>query len=323
MNSQPNFQIQITQIGGSMVSIGTHKLFISVTGSRSSPQDPVVIIIPGAGDVASSYPVLKRLLQPFTQILLYDRSGLGQSEKGPHRPTAIQSAKELHALLAAVKISPPLLLVAHSYGGIIAREYLHLFPQDVSGMVLCDAATERNHEFFRVPDPNIHAVLGNLRYAQVTGLREESKLSRDELRTRAIDIARGVETSHSETEGYLEVCQSLGSKEQVRNRAMGDKPLSVIHANSARDYRRIYEAGVKAGNGTEEQREAFWKLLENWDEISKELQEEQLGLSSNSRLVCLEDCGHHVHLVRPDVLAEEIRWVKDQILESSKGNMRL
>lgn len=298
-----------------MVSIGTHKLSISITGSRSSPQDPVVIIIPGASDVASSYPVLERLLQPFTQTLLYDRSGLGQSESGPHRPTAIQSAKELHALLAAVDISPPLLLVAHSYGGIIAREYLHLYPQDVSGMVLCDTATERNHEFLRVPDPNIDAVLGDLRYAQVTGLREESKLSRDEWRNRAIDIGRGAEISRSETGGYVEACQALGSKEQIRNRAMGDKPLSVICANSARDYRRIYEAGVEAGNGTEEQREAFWKLLENWDEISKELQEEQLGLSSNSRLICLEDCGHHVHLVRPDVLAHEIQWVKGQIQE--------
>lgn len=296
-----------------MISIGTHSIWVSISGVSSQPQDPIVVILTGAGDVASSYTVVERLVAPFASILLYDRSGLGRSEAGPNRATATTAATEVHALLEAAHISQPLLLVGHSYGGIVAREYLHLHPERVAGMVLSESSTERQSKYFQVPDPNINAVLGNLNFAQVTGLRADSKLSRDEWRTRVIDISKGHAAAHAEAAAFVEVCETLGAKEQYKNRALGDKPLSVIRCNSAREYERIYEHGVKVGNGTEEERNSFRHLLDRWEELDREIKEEQLHLSSNSRLVHVLDCGHYVHLTRPDVVAEEIRWVKDQI----------
>jgi pimeloyl-ACP methyl ester carboxylesterase len=225
------------------------------------------------------------------------------------------AATELHQLLQAAQISQPLLLVAHSYGGIVAREYLHLHPERVAGMVLSDSSTERQSEFFQVPDPNINAVMGALNFAQVTGLKTDSKLSREEWRTRAIDISRGYEAAQAEAAAFVEVCETLKSKEQYRMQALGDNPLSVIRCNSARDYERIYEKGVEVGNGTEEQRVAFRRLLDGWENFDREIKEELLQLSSETRLLYIPDCGHNVHLVRPDVVAEEIRWVRDKILE--------
>ncbi|OXV07238.1 hypothetical protein Egran_04998 [Elaphomyces granulatus] len=298
-----------------MVSIGTHRLFISVSGVHATPGDPMVIFLAGSGDVASSYRAVERLVSAFARVLLYDRSGLGRSEDGPHRPTPITAATELHQLLERARIVPPLLLVGHSYGGIIAREYLHLYPDEVAGMVLSEASTERQSDYFKIPDVNINAVLGNLNFAQVTGLREDAKLSRGEWRVRAADIARGRATWEAEAAAYVEICKALGEKEQYQKRAMGEKPLSVIRCNSARDYQRIYEKGVEARNGTEEQREAFRQLLNRWDEVDREMKEEQLQLSSRSRLIHVPECGHHVHVVRPDVVAEEIRWVRDRTVE--------
>jgi len=78
---------------------------------------------------------------------------------------------------------------------------------------------------------------------------------------------------------------------------------------------------VEAGNGTEEQREAFRQLLDRWDGIDREIKEEQLQLSSRSRLIHIPECGHHVHLVRPDVVAEEIQWVRDRTLDQRKESM--
>jgi hypothetical protein len=80
------------------------------------------------------------------------------------------------------------------------------------------------------------------------------------------------------------------------------------------DYRRLYEKAVEAGNGSEAQRAAFRELLEKWDRMDGEVQEEQLKLSRRSRMVHLPDCGHNVHLIRPEVVAEEIRWVREQVL---------
>ncbi|RHZ53932.1 alpha/beta fold hydrolase [Aspergillus thermomutatus] len=300
-----------------MISIGTHRLYLSINGPpRRDPPDPIVVFIAGAGDVASSYCAVQRLVASFSPLLLYDRSGLGRSESNPTAPipTATSAAKELHTLLTTANIPPPLILAAHSYGGIIAREYLHLYSSDVTGMVLMDASTERNLELFQNPDLDLNAMVGDMKFAEVTGLRAAAQLSREEWRVRAMDIARGMATSQAEAMAREEVCQALREKEQFKKQALGGRPLSVIRCNGLMEYRRIYEKGVEAGNGTEAQRAAFRELLEKWDGMDREMQEEQLELSRRSRMVHLPDCGHNVHLIRPEAVAEEIRWVREQIL---------
>ncbi|KAJ5618910.1 hypothetical protein N7510_002894 [Penicillium lagena] len=303
-----------TYIGSSLISIGTHSLHIHLSGQRHNPKDPLVIILTGAGDVASSHVAVEPLVAAHSRILLYDRSGLGHSESAPYPATAVSAAQDLHSLLQRIGPAAPLLLVAHSYGGIVAREYLHAYPEDVAGMVLSESATERVCDYFRVPDPDITAVMGELRWATVTGLRDQSVLSREQWRQRAIDISRGADgAAQQETSSLVEVCRTLAAKSQFQRRAMGSRPLSVIRCNSASEYERVYATGVAMGNGTPEQQRAFRDLLDRWDGIDQALAEEQLLLSSRTHLVHIPDCGHNVHLVRPDVVAAEIRWVLGQL----------
>ncbi|KAJ5744754.1 alpha/beta hydrolase fold protein [Penicillium manginii] len=328
------------ETGSSLISIGSHRLWVSVSGPpRNNPEAPLVVVIAGAGDVASSYTALSPLVSSSSRILLYDRSGLGRSESSPcpstsptsptpssdspdhHSPQisrsrspAVTAAEELHSLLETMRLEPPLVLLAHSYGAIIAREYLHLYDRDVAGLVLADGSTERQCDYLRLPDPDIDAVLGDLRVAQVTGLRTEARLSRDEWRERAIDISRGAVAAQVEANSHTlnVVCRTLGAKRQFQNRAMRDRPVSVIRC-SIQDFERIYEAGIEAGNGTIEQRQAFRRLLDRLPVIDQDAKEEQLQLSSNTHLVYLSGCGHNVHLTRPDVVAAEIQWVLEHI----------
>lgn len=313
-----------------MVSIGTHSLYTTISGPPRTPQDPLVVILAGAGDVASSYTALSSLVTQFSRMLIYDRTGLGRSEPrpsldrsthpNPTNSTAVMAAEDLHSLLLATNLHSPLVLVAHSYGAIIAREYLHIYNDQIAGIVFADGSTERQCDYFRLPDANINALLGDLKVAQATGLRADSKLSRDEWRNRAIDIARGAAAAQVEVDSYMDVCRTLAFKKQFQNRAMGEKPVSVIRCNSARDYERIYKKGVEVGNGTPLQQRGFRDLLDRWEAIDKELKEEQLRLSSTTHLVHLPDCGHNVHLIRPDIVADEIRWVLDQ-LRSPRGDV--
>ena len=83
----------------------------------------------------------------------------------------------------------------------------------------------------------------------------------------------------------------------------------------------MYEAGVEAGNGTEEERRRFRELLDGWEEKDKGWKEELLRLSGKSRMVVLEDCGHNVQLVRPDVVAREVEWAVD-LVRGSEGDGR-
>jgi pimeloyl-ACP methyl ester carboxylesterase len=49
---------------------------------------------------------------------------------------------ELHNLLEAAAVELPVILVAHSFGGLVARLYTHLHPDAVAGLVLIDGAHE-------------------------------------------------------------------------------------------------------------------------------------------------------------------------------------
>ncbi|KAL4745587.1 hypothetical protein BDW72DRAFT_211224 [Aspergillus terricola var. indicus] len=319
----------------SLIPISTHSIFCSLTGpTPHDPSDPIVVILPGTGDVVSSYVAVERLLRPFIRTLLYNRSGLGRSEKYPSTsspplgeklPTqaqgqAVTAATELGAVIenAGINSDTPLLLVAHSYGAIVAREFLHLYPERVTGMVLVDASTERASEYFNVPDQNIVAVMGDLSYARATGLRSQTVLNDEEWRVRAKEIFASSGAAAVEAASFYEVCETLKRKEQFRSQTLANRPLSVIRANTASDYRAVYEKGVAVGNGTEEQRAAFRSLLDRWECIDRELQEEQLQLSSNTHFVRLEECGHNVHLIRPDVIAQEIKWVRDRAKAASE-----
>lgn len=321
-SSTTSFDWNTISSASSLVFINTHSLYLSISGP---PSKPLIIILVGAGDISASWEPLKQLVSPSFRILLYDRSGLGRSNPRPYvkstprPPVAVTAAEELRVILETTGLAPPYVLCAHSYGAIIAREFLNLWPRDVVGMVLVEGATERQCQYFKLPDLNIQAVMGNLNFARVTGLREEAKLGKEEWRERAKLMFGGMDAAMEETHAFIEVCETLGAKKQIEGRVLGDKPLSVIRANGKRDYERIYQAGIEAGNGTTEQRKAFRDLLDRWDDIDKELKEEQLQISRNSRLVYVSDCGHNVQLLRPGVVAKEIQWVMDSLPRKLTG----
>ena len=125
-----------------LVSIGTHKLFVSTTGPIRRPGDPLLIVFPGANAACESWEPVSSLLRDTVRVLLYDRSSVGRSERGPNRDTGPIAADELSMLLKAVDLPGPYVLVAHSYGGCVAREFLHLHARDVVGMVLSETGTE-------------------------------------------------------------------------------------------------------------------------------------------------------------------------------------
>lgn len=125
-----------------LVSIGTHKLYVSTSGPDRMPGDPLLIVFPGANATCDSWEPVTSLIQDTVRVLLYDRSGLGRSERGPNRDTGPIAADELSVLLKAVDLPGPYVLVAHSFGGCVAREFLHLHAEDVVGMVLSETGTE-------------------------------------------------------------------------------------------------------------------------------------------------------------------------------------
>ena len=57
----------------------------------------------------------------------------------PH--SATQDVADLHELLTVARVPGPYVLVAHSYGGLIAELYARTYPETVAGRVLIDVTT--------------------------------------------------------------------------------------------------------------------------------------------------------------------------------------
>lgn len=86
-------------------------------------------------------PILPAVAE-FAPVLAYDRAGLGWSDAppaGPHR-SGRAMVEDLHELLALAGAPRPVILAGHSYGGLLARLYAAIYPEDIAGLVLVDAA---------------------------------------------------------------------------------------------------------------------------------------------------------------------------------------
>ena len=100
---------------------------------------PVVVLEAGAGEGLDTWKPVFAEIARVTPVLAYDRRGLGQSEPDTVKPTLRRVAQSLRALLQRLKVSPPYVLVGHSWGGLLTRAYFDQYPEEVAGFVFLDA----------------------------------------------------------------------------------------------------------------------------------------------------------------------------------------
>lgn len=118
---------------------------------RAGTGRPVVVLLPGAGMFGLGYFNIQSRVAELTTSVLYDRGGTGWSDEVSLPRSAAAVAEELRSLLRAADLPGPYLFVAHSLGGLYARRFAQLFPDDVAGLLLLDPA----HEDFEANQPEV------------------------------------------------------------------------------------------------------------------------------------------------------------------------
>jgi pimeloyl-ACP methyl ester carboxylesterase len=279
----------------------------------------VAIIIQGLAQTASAWAAVCRLLSPYIRVYSYDRSGLGKSDASEIPPTSTNIALELDLLLAIAGVGPPYVLVAHSWGGILAREFIARSSEnDIVGCVFVEANQERTLEVLDWRPLIFWALAAEVNFMKVSGLPEH-KMTEEEWNQYIEDDAIAVKNPQAEAEfdEYAPSFEILAEKRQSHRSPplMGKFPVSVIKGQNAHELRKIYDAVVKVGYGTEAERASFNDWLGKFDEKDRELQSELRLLSEKSRFIEALRSGHNVHLTQPDVIVEEVRWVANQYLE--------
>jgi pimeloyl-ACP methyl ester carboxylesterase len=123
---------------GEKVDVGGYELYLYCTGAGS----PTVILEAGLGGDATSWTQVQSEVAKFTSACSYDRAGLAHSDHGPTPRDAEMSVNDLQTLLAEAGISPPYLLVGHSFGGLLIRRFAFDYPDEVSGLIFVDSLHE-------------------------------------------------------------------------------------------------------------------------------------------------------------------------------------
>jgi pimeloyl-ACP methyl ester carboxylesterase len=119
---------------GKLIDVCGHKLHLYELGSSLPP----VILESGISASSLNWRRVQTAVAEFARVCSYDRSGLGWSELSNQPCTPIALADQLHSLLRASELSPPYVVVGHSFGGLIVQAFAASYPDETAAIVLVD-----------------------------------------------------------------------------------------------------------------------------------------------------------------------------------------
>lgn len=285
---------------GQLVDVGGYRLHIACQGSGAGP---TVILDAGIGETSLTWALVQPEVARFAKVCAYDRAGVGWSDASPKPRSVPVMVEELHALLERAGLKGPFVLVGHSLGGVISRQYAALYPKEVSGLVLVDSAHE--DQFRRYPEP---VVASTVRATQQVRTLEilitlgipalipslaplEPRLPKPIAEAnRALTTAdpKHVTAGRGEIEGQMQ-----GGTKPVTT--LGNLPLVVLSRGHT-------DPGMFDASVTPE-------VVAQTERLWTEMQLELTALSSQGQRVVAQKSGHSIQLDQPDLVIGAIREV--------------
>ena len=188
---------------------------------------PTVVFESGMGEGAGGWGFVFPETAGFTRACAWDRPGIARSPaRGRH--SAIDTARDLRAALAAAGERGPFIVVGHSLGGVYARIFAAAYREEIAGVVLVDPFT-----------PDISP-------AERAGVRLDPSL--------LAEWGAGLQATRDLIE-RLESLDWAATADQLGAAHLGDIPLELIFV----DQRLRYDERIDAA--TEERLIAAWREL--------------------------------------------------------------
>jgi pimeloyl-ACP methyl ester carboxylesterase len=301
---------------GRLVDLGGYRLHLLSLGPRA-PGRPLVVFSAGGGDFATDWMPVLEPLSDSLRVCSYDRPGFGWSEPGPWPRTSRQEAFELHLALERAGERGPYILVGHSLGAFVAREFADAYRPDVAAVVLIEPANENGMMGYRgqwvlprslatqqpIPPPR--------RLADAPPVRDTTAEG-DSCRARAARMARiwrPYDRLGAAAQRYR--IWALGHPACIVWR--GDlfaEEMAAVHAVWARSAHPLDSLPVTVIMGRRHEpppglSEAQFRADSARIDLTR--------LSSRGRLVADSLSGHHVQLENPPLVVRTIRQVAAQV----------
>jgi pimeloyl-ACP methyl ester carboxylesterase len=120
-----------------MVRVRSGSMYVCEMGAAAS-SSPAVVFESGIGATSQNWLRLQKAIAQQARTVSYDRAGLGWSSAAAYELTPRSLARELNEVLTAAGISGPYVVVGHSFGGLLARQFAADYPGLLTGLVLVD-----------------------------------------------------------------------------------------------------------------------------------------------------------------------------------------
>jgi pimeloyl-ACP methyl ester carboxylesterase len=242
-----------------LVSVGDHRLDVVRGGAGS----PAVIFETGLADSLDTWIPMWRTISGFTTVIAYSRAGFGRSDAGPSDHSVPHAARDLHALLQHLDVKPPYVLVARSYGSLIARLYTSLYPADVGGIVLVDGTHEQQVRRFGMIDSSYPREFREY-FDSVLSRLERGPEAAETRETVAIQAAGTVSGLQPLPDIPLAVLTSMKSDESspyVNGTARGHEVWRALHDEWFRRSRNgIHIETTRSGHGIQDDEPALVEM---------------------------------------------------------------
>ncbi len=258
------------------IDVGGYKLNICCFGKGK----PAVIVDAGKGEPAvesGSWTSVVSAIAPTTQVCLYDRAGLGLSDRTPEQDlsgrTAQDMVKDLHTLLEKADIPAPYILAGHSLGGYNVRLYASQYPKEVAGMVLVDS-----------PHPD--------QWSKFSAALPPERPDESESLRAVRSMADRLDPKDPEKIDFA----TSGAQVQATG-LLGDLPLVVITCASGTNFFSNLPTDLSD------------KLMRAWQDMQIDL----AGLSSRSTHIIASHAGHYIQAEEPQLVIDAILNVIGQV----------
>jgi pimeloyl-ACP methyl ester carboxylesterase len=296
-----------------LVDLGSYELEMTIRGPPRRAHNPIVVIIPDIGSSVKEWTAVTQGLAESTSVLNYERAGYGKSEAAPQSDSrsAREIAVELHTLLKTAKVAPPYIMICHSYGGIILKEFINLRNMaQFKGFVFVNANTGDTP--MTLLGPHVQALQQEVNTLELC-YGERHRLSESEWDTLSKEevcpehqaaAAREIAGYHAQQDDHYNSKQSGFEKHEL-----GRVPLVVLHADSAVDLGKIYTEGLRLGNGADADRVAIRQSIQEVNESEGKVQRMLLELSERSKFQHVGDSGPRIHLTAPESVVDAVIWI--------------
>lgn len=142
-----------------MVQVDEFELEYEIAGQG----EPIVLLEAGGSAGMSDWDPVFESIAEFTTVIRYSRVGNGGSTAIRRHFTSRDYADNASELLTQLDINQPVVLVAHSYGGSVARDFAAAYPQKLQALLMLDPSSEHDVDILRAIDLD----LGNQQIAEI------------------------------------------------------------------------------------------------------------------------------------------------------------